>query len=434
MPSRGYVNPNLALAAQAGESIAQLFAGRYGNNAARSKYALEASQRYENDAQARNALAEAALREQEVTRLGELANPSTVAQLFSLDGADPAAAARAQMLASAFGISNGAQDAVQAMNTGQGGIIMSNQAATEGDMRRGYALTGHDASINNPMTKAGIADLFGQQTSLNNADNAAEVQKQRIASAASMYGDNLQYGPGGSVDRTTETHYGVGGATDRAATIAGTMRLVAGGIGPNGEPAKPMTPAEVASMSKQIENAVASYTTNPKDIALATQFAVAEAQRTGNVAAAIQTAATRFKDSGERDDDGFPIARFDMPLEWGGPQGNDSIVVPSKNGVANIASMVADLMAKDPNMQPEQAQQIASAVASGKEFTIPVKPAKPAKPVPGSGAHRRGRAMYGGREIPVVDVSTPEEARAAWAVLPRGQGLRRPDGQIKYKE
>jgi hypothetical protein len=277
---RTYSNPYDVLAQNIGGGLARLFGPR--DNTQAMKYMLGASQIGENRANIGKLDSETGLNTQEQGFRAQLGDPAALQQVMP-----DAAPGLAQLFSAALGLSTGGDDGVTAINRAIGGDQMM-RATNEGDMRAGYALTGHDANVNNAMTQSGITDLFGQQTDLNDADNATAIQRQNIAAAASRYGSDQsaaasRYG--------ANLHYGVGGASDRAAREV-SSRAAQRKPGAAGE----ITPGETAQFTAEIARSFPpNAQVDGKAMARAGAMAAARARETGDSAGAISEVAQLFQ-------------------------------------------------------------------------------------------------------------------------------------------
>jgi hypothetical protein len=271
-----YADPNMVLAAQIGQGLAGLFGPRAGNNEAKMKYLLGASQVGENKSQISRNDAATALDTQEHGFRGNLGNAATVARAINVPEDNPMAAIFANLL----GISTGAQDGVDALNKGIGGMMVRSGDDTK--VRPGAVSMGMTPGENDALTASELAKQFSQETSLNDADNAtsranagtqagATIQSARIRADADMFGSRLQYGPGGSSDRNGG---GRGGA----------------GKGQAGKPKGPaeLTPSEAEKLRKELTRSLPKGTQiDRNDEANMVLYAGRYFRRTGDATAAI---------------------------------------------------------------------------------------------------------------------------------------------------
>ena len=329
-----YADPNMILAQQLGSEVARLFAPQ--NNTQAMKYMLGASQIGENRANIGKLDSETGLNTQTYGNRA-LATPETVAAALQLEQS-PQGQALAQLFAGALGQGGNAEQAIGGLNAAMGGNMMRG-ATDEGGMRRGYALTGHDASVNNPLTAGGIADLFGQQTNLNDADNATSRANAGTAAAASRYGADRRFDA--SIYDTDHKLFNVGKDSTLVDRHGNPMARGAG-VGAQGAGGAAIKPSDSATLAKEIVSALpAGATLDGRDIAQATALAAQRmAQNGGNAAAAISDVVRLFAVT-----PGVPNAedpsKFDVAPTATATQSIRAGVVPQIIEANNPAAMAA---------------------------------------------------------------------------------------------
>jgi hypothetical protein len=294
MPQRGTTND--ILADRIGGGLAALFMPQ--DNTRRMAYLQGASQVAENNANIGRLNAQTALDTQLHGNRAAVNNPAAIQAAI---GASPELAA---LFAPIMGTMTNADNGMQALLRGAGGVRMMAPGASEGDVRTGYALTGNDASLNNPLTGGGIEALFGQETALNDADNATEIRKTGITADAARFGHQLDYDAAiYGHDRDLEgerLHYGEGGASDRAAQIRASA--------PGSNKASEITPAEAKGIEEAILRALPMDTAvDGRALAQATAMAAQRTRETGDAAGAIAEVAQLFDVKPALREDGTPI-------------------------------------------------------------------------------------------------------------------------------
>lgn len=288
-----YADPNMVLAERIGSGLASLFLPP--DNSARMKYLLGASQVAENRANIGKLNAGAALDEQTFSNRAR-ATPEVVAAAMQL-GNSPQGQALAQLFAGALGQGGHAGQVVDAVNAALGGNMLRT-ATDEGGMRRGYALTGNDASVNNPLSASGISDLFAQETAINDANNATIRYGHDASAAARRYAADRSYDA--QVYDTDHKLFNVG--KDSTLVDRNGRRVARGAGGAGGAGGAPaaggisIKPSDSASLAREITAALpAGAQIDGRDIAAATALA-AQIMKTngGNAAQAISEVVDLF--------------------------------------------------------------------------------------------------------------------------------------------
>ena len=327
-----YADPNMLLAQQIGSGLSRLFVPP--DNTQRMKYMLGASEVAQNSADIGRLNAQAALDEQTHGNRA-LATPETVAAALALEQS-PQNSALAQLVAGALGQGGNAEQGIGGLNAAIGGNMLRT-ATDEGGMRRGYALTGHDASVNNPLSAGGISDLFGQQTSLNDADNATSRANASTAAAASRYGADRRYAA--SVYDTDNKLFNVG----KDSTLVDRHgNPKARGAGVDGAGGVSIKPSDSATLAREIVASLpAGAQLDGRDIAQATALAAQRmSQNGGDAAAAISDVVRLFAVTPGVANEDDP-SKFDVAPTATATQSVRAGVVPQIIDPGNPASMQA---------------------------------------------------------------------------------------------
>jgi hypothetical protein len=365
MPTRN-VDPNMLLADRLGSGIAQLFLPQ--SNETRMKYMLGASQIAENDAQVGKLGAETDI----LTLEHDARNAFTPEDVRLAMAGDTAAQAR--IGASAARLGTGSQDIATMLSELTGMNMLQHAGGNEERARIGGAIQngGGAAPLNNPYTQAGIAALFGQETSLNDADNRTEIQKQGIASSAARYGHDRQFEASKySTDhRLYSQSQGSQLVNGSGGVVSPLLPKPASGSGAGGGAAGEISPTERAVLANEIHKSLGGAYMDPAMLEEAAAFAARRTRETGDAGQALAETRRMIQVAPLEDElemvgsDGDPIVYttgatfhpqpqvmpFNMPAGMV-PSYNDA--GPAKGG--DVATLIAQAIAGAQVPQPQQA-------------------------------------------------------------------------------
>lgn len=283
MPTRR-ADPNMVLAQQLGQGIARLFGPP--DNRARMEYMQGASEIATNNARIDQLGAEAALDRQTYGNRAAF-TPQAVA-----DGMGVENSAMAQLIAASLGQGGNAQQAIAGLNAAIGGQRLAG-AQGEGDARTGYALMGNDAPVDNALTGGGIADLFAQQTAIQDSKNATARYGHDASAAARRYAADqaaaaARYGHDNRLWSAAE------GATlfDRDGNEVARGQPKGGGAG--GVVSR-VSPGDARALADEIFKALPEgVQVDRQQMAQATEYAAEVYRNTGDAGQAISAAAALF--------------------------------------------------------------------------------------------------------------------------------------------